>query len=168
MKYHLVVFLVKVTIHMPVPRNMEVWKTTICFLLYRLAFLYSCSYLKVSSKQENQDDLNGCSLVKHHSQVSSPLKLLARRAIKVWFLFISMDTPNQLYKSEQYWVYVCTWSSFIYCKSVDKKMNEGPTLIKTSTKDWSIEIFITYQSKKVAFYFDWFCESILEVSPIFP
>ena len=40
------------------------------------------------------------------------------------------------------------------CKSVDKKMNEGPTLIKTSTKDWSIEIFITYQSKKVAFYFD--------------
>lgn len=87
---------------MPVPRNIEVWKTTICFLLYRLAFLYSCSYLKVSSKQENQDDLNGCSLVKHHSQVSSPLKLLARRAIKVWFLFISMDTPNQLYKSEQY------------------------------------------------------------------
>ena len=84
---------------MPVHRNMEVWKTTICFLLYRLAFLYSCSYLKVSSKQENQDDLNGCSLVKHHSQVSSPLKLLARRAIKVWFLFISMDTPNQLYIS---------------------------------------------------------------------
>ena len=40
------------------------------------------------------------------------------------------------------------------CKSVDKKMNEGPTLIKTSTKAWSIEIFITYQSKKVAFYFD--------------
>ena len=54
------------------------------------------------------------------------------------------------------------------CKSVDKKMNEGPTLIKASTKAWSIETFITYQSNNVAFYFDWFCKSILEVLSNFP
>ena len=124
MKYHLVVFLVKVTIHMPVPRNMEVWKTTICFLLYRLAFLYSWSYLKVSSKQENQDDLNGCSLVKHHSQVSSPLKLLARCAINVsalhgYFMCTwKVDTLLRIRKVSLLLFYVldilnyCSWLKF--------------------------------------------------------
>ena len=60
-------------------------------------------------------------------------------------IYISLNSIEYMYVLEVH-------SSI--CKSVDKKMNEGPTLIKTSTKAWSIEIFITYQSKKVAFYFD--------------
>ena len=86
-------------------------KTTIYFLFYRLAFLYSCSYLKVSSKHKNQDDLNGCSLVKHHSQVSSPLKLLARRAINVCALS---------------GYFMCTWNTIFL-----RKKNQFMQLLRT-------------------------------------
>ena len=73
-----------VSIDKCIPRNIQFWQENhYLFFALRLAFLYPWSYLKVSSKHENQDELNGCSLVKHHSQVSSPLKLLARCAINV-------------------------------------------------------------------------------------
>ena len=107
-----------VSIDKCIPRNIQFWQENhYLFFALRLAFLYPWSYLKVSSKHENQDELNGCSLVKHHSQVSSPLKLLARCAINVsalhgYFMCTwKVDTLLRIRKVSLLLFYVLSWYS---------------------------------------------------------